>query len=254
MRFKVLLLAGAVAVLCTTGSRADELKLLTAGAFKATAEALLPEYERTSGNKVSVETDTVGGLMKRIEAGESFDVVVMTPETVDKLTGGGKVMSGSRKNLARVGVGVMVKAGANKPDISTVDAFKKSLLEAKSVSFIDPASGGSSGIYMEKLIERLGIADQVKPKEKLKQGGSVADYVESGQAELGIQQVSEILPHAGVTLVGPLPKEIQNYTVYAAGIGAGTQHGDAAKALIGSLVGPSAQALFKSKGMEPGSE
>jgi molybdate transport system substrate-binding protein len=255
MRYKALLLAGAMgAVLCTNAARAAELKLLTAGAFKATVLALLPDYERTSGNKVLLENDTVGGLMKRIEAGEKFDVVVMTPETVDKLTGEGKVMSGSRTNLARVGVGVMVKTGANKPDISTVDAFKKAVLEAKSVSFIDPASGGSSGIYIAKLLERLGISDQVKPKEKLKQGGNVSDYVESGEAELGIHQISEILPHAGVTLVGPLPKEIQNYTVYAAGIGAGTQNADAAKALIASLVGPSAQALFKSKGMEPGAD
>jgi molybdate transport system substrate-binding protein len=255
MRFKMLLLASAVgAAFCTTAAGAAELKLLTAGAFKSTVVALLPEYEKTSGNKVSVENDTVGGLMKRIEAGESFDVVVMTPETVDQLIGKGKVISGSRTNLARVGVGVMVKTGANQPDISTVEAFKKAVLDAKSVSFIDPASGGSSGIYIEKLLERLGISDQVKPKEKLKQGGYVADYVESGQAELGIHQISEILPHGGVTLVGPLPKEIQNYTVYAAGIGAGTQQGDAAKALIASLIGPSAQALFKSKGMEPGAE
>ena len=128
------------------------------------------------------------------------------------------------------------------------------MLDAKSISFIDPASGGSSGIYVEKLLERLGIADQVKPKEKLKQGGYVADYVESGQAELGIHQISEILPHGGVTLVGPLPKEIQNYTVYAAGIGAGAKDPAAAKALIASLMGPSAQALFKTKGMEPGAE
>jgi molybdate transport system substrate-binding protein len=255
MRHKLLLLASVVgAVLSTTASGAAELKLLTAGAFKATAMELLPEYEKASGNKVTVETETVGALMKRIEAGESFDVVVMTPETVDKLAGEGKVISGSRTNLARVGVGVMVKAGASKPDISTVEAFKKALLDAKSVSFIDPASGGSSGIYVAKLIERFGIGDQVKPKEKLKQGGSVADYVESGEAELGIQQISEILPHPGVALVGPLPKDIQNYTVYAAGIGAGTQNGDAAKALIASLVGPSAQTLFKSKGMEPGSD
>jgi molybdate transport system substrate-binding protein len=255
MRTKMLLLASAVgAALCTTATGAAELKLLTAGAFKSTVVALLPDYEKMSGNKVSVENDTVGALMKRIEAGESFDVVVMTPETVDKLTGEGKVISGSRTNLARVGVGVMVKAGANKPDISTVEAFKKALLEAKSVSFIDPASGGSSGIYMEKLIERLGVSDQVKPKEKLKQGGNVSDYVESGEAELGIQQISEILPHPGVALVGPLPKDVQNYTVYAAGISAGTQNRDAAKALIASLVGPSAQALFKSKGMEPGAD
>jgi len=255
MRHKLLLLAGVVgAALCTTAARAAELKLLTAGAFKATVLALIPEYERTSGNKVTVDNDTVGALMKRIEAGESFDVVVMTPETVDKLTGEGKVISGSRANLARVGVGVMVKAGANKPDISTVEAFKKALLDAKSVSFIDPASGGSSGIYMEKLLQRLGLSDQVKPKEKLKQGGNVSDYVESGEAELGIQQISEILPHPGVALVGPLPKDIQNYTVYAAGIGTGTQNSAAAKALIASLVGPSAQTLFKSKGMEPGAD
>jgi molybdate transport system substrate-binding protein len=255
MRFKVLLLAGAVgASLCTTASRAAELKLLTAGAFKSTVLALLPEYEKISGNKVLVENDTAGALLKRIKAGESFDVVVLTPEGIDQLAGEGKVISGSRTNLARVGVGVMVKTGATKPDISTVDAFKKALLDAKSISFIDPASGGSSGIYVEKLLERLGISDQVKPKEKLKQGGYVADYIESGQAELGIHQISEILPHAGVTLVGPLPKEIQNYTVYAAGIGTGTQNGDAARALIASLAGPSAQTLFKSKGMEPGAD
>src|SRR5581483_9283596 len=205
----------------TSAAQAVELKLLTAGAFKSTVLALLPDYEKASGNKVSVENDTAGALMKRIAAGESFDVVVITPEAVDKLTSEGKVISGSRTNLARVGVGVMVKEGASKPDISTVDAFKKAVLDAKSISFIDPASGGSSGIYVEKLLERLGIADQVKPKEKL-------------------------------TLGGPLPKEIQNYTVYAAGIGAATQHADAAKALIASFSGPSAEALFKSKGMEPG--
>ncbi len=253
MRYKALLLAGVTSAALWAGAcPAAELKLLTAGAFKSTVLALLPEYERTSGNKVSVENDTVGALMKRIEAGESFDVVVMTPAAVDKLASEGKVISGSRTNLARVGVGVMVKAGASKPDISTVEAFKKALLEAKSISFIDPASGGSSGIYVEKLLERLGIADQVKPKEKLKQGGYVADYVESGQAELGIHQISEIVPHAGVALVGPLPKEIQNYTVYAAGIGTATRAAAAAKELIASLSGPSAQALFKSKGMEPG--
>ena len=254
MRYGVLLAGVLSAVLCTTASRAVELKLLTAGAFKSTVVALLPEYEKASGNKVTVENDTAGALMKRIAAGESFDVVVITPETVDKLTSEGKVMSGSRTNLARVGVGVMVKAGATKPDISTVDAFKKAVLDAKSISFIDPASGGSSGIYVAKLLERLGIADQVKSREKLKQGGAVADYIESGEAELGIHQISEILPHAGVTLVGPLPKEIQNYTVYAAGVSAATQHADAAKALIASFHGPSAEALFKSKGMEPGAE
>ena len=231
-----------------------ELKVLTAGAFRATVVALVPEYEKASGNKVVVENDTVGALAKRIEGGETFDVVVMTPAAVDELIGKGKIASGSRKSLARVGVGVMVKAGAPKPDISTVDAFKRAVLDAKSVSFIDPASGGSSGIYVAKLLERLGIAAEVNPKEKLKEGGLVADYIASGQAELGIHQISEIVPHHEVTLVGPLPAEIQNYTVYAAGVGATTAHADAAKALIAVFSGPSAQALFKAKGMEAAPE
>jgi molybdate transport system substrate-binding protein len=255
MRQTLLILAGALgAALSSAGAQALELKVLTAGAFRSTVVALGPEYEKASGNKLVIDNDTVGALAKRIAGGESFDVVVMTPETIDDLAAKGKVMRGSRTNLARVGVGVMVKAGAPKPDISTVDAFKKAVLAAKSVSFIDPASGGSSGIYVAKLLERLGIADQVKPKEKLKQGGYVADYIESGEAELGIHQISEIVPHKGVTLVGPLPADIQNYTVYAAGIGADSKHVDAAKAVIAAFSGPSAQALFKSKGMEPAGE
>ncbi len=255
MRHALMVLATALSVaICSTAVQALELKVLTAGAFRATVVALVPEYEKASGNKVVVENDTVGALAKRILGGETFDVVVMTPAAVDELISKGKIASGSRKSLARVGVGVMVKAGAAKPDISTVDAFKRAVLDAKSVSFIDPASGGSSGIYVAKLLERLGIAAEVKPKEKLKEGGLVADYIASGQAELGIHQISEIVPHHEVTLVGPLPAEIQNYTVYAAGVGATTAHADAAKALIAVFSGPSAQALFKAKGMEAAPE
>jgi molybdate transport system substrate-binding protein len=255
MRHTTLILAAALgAAISSTGAHALELKVLTAGAFKSSVVALVPEYEKTSGNKVIIDNDTVGALAKRIEGGETFDVVVMTPAAIDELAAAGKVAPGSRTNLARVGVGVMVKAGAPKPDVSTVEAFKKAVLAAKSVSFIDPASGGSSGIYVAKLLERLGIADQVKPKEKLKQGGYVADYIVSGEAELGIHQISEIVPHEGVTLVGPLPKDIQNYTVYTAGIGATTKQPEAAKALIAVFSGPSAQALFRAKGMEAAGE
>ena len=243
------ILAGAIGA-AHSATKAQELKVLTAGAFKSAVIALVPEYEKASGNRVVVANDTVGALAKRIAAGETFDVVVMTPAAVDELAAIGNVIPGSRTDLARVGVGVMVKAGAPKPDVSTVDAFKKAVLAAKSVSYIDPASGGSSGIYVAKLLERLGIADQVKPKEKLKKGGYVADYISSGEAELGIHQISEIVPVLGVTLIGPLPKDVQNYTVYSAGIGAATKHADAARALIAILSGPSAQALFKSKGME----
>ena len=140
--------------------------------------------------------------------------------------------------LARVGVGVMVKAGAPVPDVCTVDAFKHALLDAKTVSYIDPASGGSSGIYVANLLQKLGIADQIKPKQKLKQGGYVADLIKSGEAELGIHQISEIVPVKEVTLVGPLPAEIQNYTTYAAGVGATAKDSEAAKAMIKVLSGP----------------
>jgi molybdate transport system substrate-binding protein len=231
--------------------RAAEVKLLTAGAFKQVVLALVPDFEKQTGNKVVVDNDTAGGLKKRIESGEAFDVAVITPAVIDELAGTGKIAAGSRVNLASVSIGVVVKEGAPKPDVSTVDAFKRALLEAKSVAYIDPASGGSSGIYIDKLLERLGIADQVRPKSKLKNGGYVADLIVSGEAELGLHQISEIVPVKGAALVGPLPKEIQNSTTYAAGLSASPQNKDAAQALIKMFSGPAAATVLKSKGMEP---
>ena len=137
------------------------------------------------------------------------------------------------------------------PDISTVDKFKQALLVAKSVAYIDPASGGSSGIYIDKLLVKLGIADQIRPKAKLKKGGLVADLIVSGEAELGIHQISEIVPVKGAALVGPLPEEIQNSTIYAAALIASVKDKDAAIELIEYLSGPDAAAVLKSKGMEP---
>ena len=233
------------------GAAGAEIKVLTAGAFKQVLLALLPDFERATGHKVTVANDTVGALTKRIAGGEAFDVAVLTPKAVDDLAKEGKFVAGSRANLARVGVGVVVKDGTPKPDISSVAAFKQALLAAKSVAYIDPAAGGSSGIYVAGLLDKLGIAGEVKPKAKLIPGGAVAEHVAKGEAELGIHQISEILPVKGVTLVGPLPAEIQNYTVYAAGIGAHAKEGDAAKALIKALSGLAAAEVLKSKGMEP---
>jgi molybdate transport system substrate-binding protein len=241
----VLLAAGA-----PRGAHAAEIKVLTAGAFKQVLVALVPEFEKQTGHKVILDNDTVGALTKRIDGGETFDVAVLTPGAVKDLVGKGKLAAGGGANLARVGVGVMVKAGAPVPDISTVEAFKRALLAAKSVAYIDPASGGSSGIYIAGLLDKLGVAAEVKPKAKLKQGGYVADLIVKGEAELGIHQISEIVPVKEVTLVGPLPAEIQNYTVYAAGLGAGAKDNEAAKALIKTLTGPAAAAVLKSKGME----
>jgi len=229
---------------------AAEVKVLSAGAMKEVVLAVVPEFEKQTGHKVTFANDTVGALRRRIEGGEAFDVAVLTPAAIDELATKGKIAAGSRVNLAQVGIGVMVKAGAPAPDISTVEAFKRALLDAKSVAYIDPASGGSSGIYFAGLLDRLGLAEQVKAKAKLKQGGYVADLVVSGEAELGVHQISEIVPVKDVTLVGPLPKEVQNITVYAAGTSAASPDGEAAKALIRTLVGPAGEAVLKAKGME----
>lgn len=249
------MLVGLAMVLIGAGAArpaaAAEIKVLTAGAFKQVLLALLPDFERTSGHKVVVDNDTVGALTKRIEGGETFDLAVLTPAAVDGLASKGKLVPGSRANLARVGIGVVVKEGAPKPDISSLAAFKQALLAAKSVAYIDPAAGGSSGIYVAGLLDKLGIAAEVKPKAKLIPGGAVAEHVARGEAELGIHQISEILPVKGVTLVGPLPPDIQNYTVYAAALGAQAKESDAAKALLKALSGPAAAEVLKSKGMEP---
>jgi molybdate transport system substrate-binding protein len=213
--------------------------------------ALVPEFQSQTGNTVTVDNGTTGQLKNRIDGGEAFDIVVITPAVVDEMIVSGKVAAGSEVKLAGVGIGVVVKEGAPKPDISTVEKFKQALLAAKSVAYIDPASGGSSGIYIDKLLVKLGIADQIRPKAKLKKGGHVADFIVSGEAELGIHQISEIVPVKGVTLVGPLPKEIQNTTTYAAALSASAKNKAAAEALIKTLSGPAAAAVLKSKGMEP---
>jgi molybdate transport system substrate-binding protein len=232
-------------------ANAAEIKVLTAGAYRQVVDALVPDFEKHTGNKVTVDNGTTGQLTKRIEGGEAFDVLVITPAVVDQMIASGKLAAGTHVKLASVGVGVVVKEGAPKPDVSTVEAFKSALLAAKSVAYIDPASGGSSGIYIDKLLVKLGIADQIKPKAKLKQGGHVADLIASGEAELGIHQISEIVPVKGVTLVGPLPKEIQSTTTYAAGLSASAKDKDAVGELIKYLSGPDAAAVLKSKGMDP---
>ena len=251
MRKTGLLLGAAIGIgMMAQTASAAEIKVLTTGAFRSVVVALVPEFEKATGHKVVVDNGTVGQLQKRVDGGETFDVLVLSPKGIEDYIKGGKIAAGSDARLAKVGVGVMVKDGAPKPDVSTVDAFKQTLLKASSVGYIDPASGGSSGIYVAGLLEKLGIADQIKPKAKLKQGGHVSDLVKDGTAEIGIHQMSEIVGQAGVTLVGPLPPEIQNYTVYVVGLSTAAKEAEAAKAFIKVLTGPSAAGVLKSKGME----
>jgi molybdate transport system substrate-binding protein len=209
MCFAAGLLAAFTALAGPTPASAAEIKVLTAGAFKQVVLVLVPAFEKQTGHKVIVDNGTAGELQKRIEGGEAFDVAVITPAVVDALTEKGHLVRGSRINLASVGVGVMVKEGALKADISTVDAFKTALLVAKTIAYVDPKSGGSSGLYIEKLIDQLGIGDAVRAKARLKNGGYVADFIVSGEAELGLHQISEIVPVKGVVLVGPLPKGME---------------------------------------------
>jgi molybdate transport system substrate-binding protein len=248
-RFMRVALAVVLATAVPGTAGAETLKVLTAGAFKQVLLAIIPSFEAT-GHKVQWDNDTVGALVKRIDAGESFDVVIASPAALETLGKSGKI-SGAGVSLARVGVGVAVREGAARPDISTVEGFKQALLAARRVAYIDPASGGSSGIYVSGLIDRLGIGAEVKPKSVLVHGGTSADQVASGEADVAVQQISELLPVKGVTVVGPLPPEIQNYTVYSAGIAAGTAQKSSAQALIDLVRSADGASAIRSKGMEP---
>jgi molybdate transport system substrate-binding protein len=251
MKVEMGLFLAAILGMGAPGAAAAEIKVLTTGAFKQVVVALVPEFEKATGHKVLVDNGTVGQLIKRVDGGEDFDVLVLSPRGIEDNIAKGKIIAGSGANLARVGVGVMVKEGASRPDVSTVEAFKQALLNAKSVGYIDPASGGSSGIYVAGLLEKLGIAEQIRPKAKLQKGGHVSDLVKAGKAEIGIHQMSEIVGQSGITLVGPLPKDIQNYTTYAVGLATKAKNPNAAKAFIELLTGPAAARVLKARGMEP---
>ena len=227
---------------------AAEIKVLTAGAMRGVLVALVPQFEKDTGHKVSFDNATAGALAKRIADGEAFDVAIITPKVIDGLIE--KIAPGSRVDVAKVGIGVAVKEGAPLPDIATVDAFRRTLLAARSVAYIDPKAGGSSGIYFDGLLDRLGIAGEIRPKAKLKQGGYVADLVASGEAEVAVHQISEIVPVKGAVLVGPLPAEIQNFTTYSTAIGAAARDAAAAKALVQHLASPAIVPVLQARGMQ----
>jgi molybdate transport system substrate-binding protein len=254
MKLLPAVLATALSLVMSQLAQGAEIKVVSGGAFKQVLNALAAQYRKESDNRLDIVYRTVGQHVALIRSGkEDFDVAILTPAAIDDLAKDGRVVPGTRADLAKTGIGVMVRIGAPAPDISTVDAFKRTLLAAKSVAFIDPKAGGSSGIYVEGLLVRLGIADQINAKAVLVHGGTVADHVADGEAELGIHQISEILPVTGVKLVGPLPVEIQNFTVYAAGIGAAAKDSAAARALVKFLSGLRALPIITAKGMEPAS-
>jgi molybdate transport system substrate-binding protein len=231
-----------------TVARAAEMKVLCAVALHPAIDALMPDFEKSSGHKVTVAYGTAGAVADRVQKGEAADIVISSVPLIDQLQSQGKVMAGS-VNITKVGVGVFVRKGAAKPDISSADGFKRSMLAARSIAYPDPAGGGASGIYVASLLERLGIAVEMKPKTKLFPPTEVLyASVASGDVEIGFNQISEILAQPTVELAGPLPSAIQNYTQFAPGIVTGSSQTDAARALVMFLSSPAAQTVLKAKG------
>jgi molybdate transport system substrate-binding protein len=244
-------LAAAAAVILMMVPRitaAAEIKLMCSDGLKAVAEALIPEFEKTTGNKVTVTFNLAAALKQRIEAGEAFDLAILTPTAIDDLIKAGKIAANTRTVIARSGLGLAVRAGSPKPDIRTVDAFKRTLLAATSITY---AKEGASGVAFAALAQKLGIADDLKPKTKLATAGAqVGDWVSSGEVQYGVLPVSEILPIKGADLVGTFPADVQSYIVMVAGVNSGASQPTPARDLIRFFMGAAAESVVKAKGME----
>jgi molybdate transport system substrate-binding protein len=253
MNRRVLMRVAAAAgglMLSATVGHAAELKVFTSVALTQALNELAPIFEQKTGNKLVISYDLAAVQKKRILDGERADVIILTRAMMEDLAKQNKLASPDIVNVAGTPVALAARAGAPKPDISTVEAFKQTLLAAKSISYADPAKGGLSGVVAGKAIDRLGIADQMKAKTTLVPGAQSPELVAKGEVELGIAQASEIVPIAGVQLVGPLPGELGSLTLFTGGVGAESGSADAAKALIEFLSGPEAGPHFKTKGFE----
>ena len=233
-------------------AQAAEVKVLTSVALKSVLDELAPAFEKKTGHKLIIDYGLAADQKKRILDGERADMIILTRAMMEDLAKQNKLTADGLVNVAGTPVALAARAGAPKPDISTVDAFKQALLSAKSIVYADPAKGGLSGIVAARAIERLGITDQMKAKTTLVPGAQSGDVVAKGEAELGIAQASEIVPVAGAQLVGPLPGELAIMTLFTGGIGAESGSIPAVKALIEFLTGPEAAPSFKAKGFEAG--
>jgi molybdate transport system substrate-binding protein len=247
------LLAFAGVLLAAGLASAADIKVMSSGGFSAAYGSLAPEFERHTGNKI----DTVLGpsmgtapdaIPVRLKRGEAADVLIMVGSALDDLVKQGKVVAGSRVDLARSRIGMVVRAGAPKPDISSVEAFKRALLAAKSIAYSDSASG----VYVSKeLYKRLGAESQLAAKSKMIVSERVGNVVARGEAEIGFQQISELLPVPGIAYVGPIPADLQKVTVFAGAIAAGAKQPDAARALLRFLSSPEALPAIEKSGLDP---
>jgi molybdate transport system substrate-binding protein len=246
-------IALAAALLASASCLAAEIKVMNSGGFSAAYKALAPEFEKATGHTLTTAWgpsmgETPQAIPNRIDRGEPVDVVIVVGEALDGLVKRGKVVPGSRVDLARSNIAMAVRQGAAKPDISSMDSFKRTLLGAKSIAYSDSASG----VYLEKvLFPRMGLEQELKGKARMIPAEPVGLVVGRGEAEIGFQQLSELMPQPGIEIVGLIPAEAQKVTVFAAGISATSQHPEAAKVLIDFLASRKAAAAVAQSGMEP---
>jgi molybdate transport system substrate-binding protein len=247
------LLAAAVCLATQTSLvSAAELKVFSTIGVQAAMKELGPVFEKQTGDKLDFTFNTAAALTKRIQAGEHADAMILTRQNLETLAKENKA-SGHITPVASSGISVVVKSGAPKPDISTPEALKATLLKAKTIAYSNPAAGGASGVYVGKMIEGMGIADQVKDKTRHPPaGGNAANLVASGEAELAIQQTPEVMSASGVDLVGALPGDLNKVTHFAADISATPTAKSSAEAFVKFLTSPEAAKVFKARGLEPG--
>src|SRR5258706_11855272 len=238
----------AVALLLSGIASAAEIKVAPPQATEEAYKELIAQFEKAPGHKVTTDFSGTLNVQKRIADGEPYDLIIMAGPAIDDQIKLGKAVAGSRVDFAQSGTGLAVKKGAPKPDISSVDAFKKTLLATKSIGY----STGPSGVYMLSVFEKIGIADQVKAKLKQTPSGVfVGALIATGETEIGFQQISELVHFDGIDYVGPLPGDLQRMTMFSTGIHAGAKQADAARALVKFITAPAAASVIKKHGLEP---
>ena len=230
---------------------AQALQVVTAGALKPLVITVTPSFEAAAGVKVHVQTDTAGAIVRRIQAGEYFDLVIVTSTGLQALSDAGTTDPSTSKLIAKVGIGVAIRNGATPPALASVEDFKRAVVSARRIAYIDPAAGGSSGIYMKDLFNRLGLSEIVQAKAVLVPGGLTAARLVSGEVDLAIQQASELMVVDGAILVGMLPESIQNYTTYGYAIASNSRMRDVADAFAAALNRPTAAEVMRRVGIQP---
>jgi len=249
---RTIIAVAAAALLAITPAKAADLTLLVGGSMTTVFKQVGARFAQNTGNKLDYVFDTTGALQKRLRSGETADIILVSAQGMDQLDHEHLILAGSQTEIAIATIGVSVRKGAASPDLSTTDAFKRAMLAAHSIALVDPKAGGTSGIYLDTLFQRLGIAADVKRKAVWgNQGSQIADAVASGKAELGLTFISEMLPNKAVQIAGPLPAEIQSPTAYVVAIPASSMHPQEARAFLAAVTSQSVWPVIRKAGLTP---